>query len=158
MAVCYLLYDGADCLFLDVLTAFGHQEAVLDVQFFHLLEDLLMLGICLVLFLADLLDDLGQEAILVEENPFIGGQKKSLIHLEEFEVGVQVVVEILGQLVAIAVKAELPLVDLEHGIVHRRGCAHQVIDWLLLLQAFEVALFPRPNQLPKADEVERHDA
>ena len=94
------------------------------MQFFHLLENLFVLGVHLVLFLADFLDDLSQEAILVEENAFIGWQEKSLIHLEEFEVRVEIVVEVLRQLVTIAIKAELPLVDLQHGVVHGQGRPH----------------------------------
>ena len=40
-----------------------------------------------------------------------------MVHLEELQVGVDIVIEILGKLAAIAVEAEFPAVDLQHVLV-----------------------------------------
>ena len=52
----YLLYDRADGFLFDVLATLRHEETVLDVQFFHVFEDLLVLGVHSDLFLPDVFD------------------------------------------------------------------------------------------------------
>ena len=62
----YLLDDRADGFLFDVLATLRHEEAVLDVQFFHVFEYLLVLGVHCDLFLPDVLDQLTQDPILLK--------------------------------------------------------------------------------------------
>ena len=67
-----------------------------------------------VLFLSDLFDKRGQVPILVHQDPIVGWQEQTLVHLQELHVRVHVVIVVGGQLVAIAVKTQLSFVDLKH--------------------------------------------
>ena len=76
----------------------------------HVLEYIFVFGVNLTLLLPQFLHQASKHSILIEKKSLVARKKQRLVHLQEFKVGVYVVIIVLWKFIPVPIECQLPFV------------------------------------------------